>query len=297
VHRSKIEWVLNPDNKTLGWVWNPLTGCLNHTPEGLCLGGMFPCYAYKLANGRLKSRYLANENVAGNELMTYPRHIECMADPFYPRYWPERLEQIRKIKKPTGIFPDDMSDWMADYWPKEWTEAELQMMRDCPQHRFYTLTKQPQNLPQWSPFPDNCWVGVTLTNYDMARQALPYLAQIEATIKFVSYEPLLKAIPCKHTLELIDWVIIGACTGTKPDLMELNKRYPGLTLMPWGKKWTLQPPISWIEEIVRAADQAGVKVFLKDNLRTPILDAVAQHQIPRIHFLPGRELRQEIPDG
>ncbi|GAI89421.1 unnamed protein product, partial [marine sediment metagenome] len=62
MHRSKIEWVLNPDNKTLGWVWNPMTGCRNHV-NGLCKGGGFPCYAYRLANGRLKESYLANDNV------------------------------------------------------------------------------------------------------------------------------------------------------------------------------------------------------------------------------------------
>lgn len=94
MHRSKIEWVLNPDNKTLGWVWNPLTGCLNHV-NGMCKGGGFPCYAYRLANGRLFSRYMANTN--------YPSHryagVDAISviDPFYPRFWPERLKELSPI--------------------------------------------------------------------------------------------------------------------------------------------------------------------------------------------------------
>ncbi|GAH80520.1 unnamed protein product, partial [marine sediment metagenome] len=55
------------------------------------------------------------------------------------------------------------------------------------------------------------------------------------------------------------------------------------------------PKIEWVEEIVKAADKAGIPVFLKDSLRTLVLDAVAKHQIDREQFLVGWELRQEMP--
>lgn len=169
-------------------------------------------------------------------------------DPFYPRFWSERLEQIRKHKKPVGIFLDDMSDWMGDYWPKEWTEQEIQVMRDCPQHRFYTLTKQPQNLLEWK-FPENCWVGVTVCNDRMLDIAVDKLEDIQAKIKFISFEPLLERL----TLSLdyafyysgTDWLIIGA--QTKPYKL---------------------PKIEWVQEIVEAADRVGIPIFLKDNLRS-----------------------------
>ena len=67
---------------------------------------------------------------------------------------------------------------------------------------------------------------------------------------------------------IIDWVIIGACTGRKVEIMELCQRDPELTPMPWGKIWTAQPPFEWVAEIVQAADKAGVKVFLKNNLQS-----------------------------
>ena len=178
-------------------------------------------------------------------------------------------------------------------------------MRDCPQHRFYTLTKQPQNLPQWE-FPDNCWVGVTATNRQKWFDAIWELLDVQASVKFISFEPLLDwTYLAKETgnhqqftadwfrKSGINWVIIGACTGTKPDMEALIKRYPQLTLMPWGKKWTAQPPILWVDEIVEAADRAGVKVFLKNNLK-PLLK-VGGWEIGEHKWIT--ELRQEMPIG
>jgi len=109
--RPNIEWVKNPDGSQ-GYTWNPLSGCLNHTPEGLCLGGLFPCYAYKLANGRLKQRYLANHNlpfpVIGDD-----SYNAALLDPFYPRFWEDRLGDI-PLKPVRGIFVCDMGEMFGD---------------------------------------------------------------------------------------------------------------------------------------------------------------------------------------
>jgi len=276
VNKTSIEWVLNPDG-TQGYTCSDKTGCLNHTPEGLCLGGLFPCYAHRLARGRLRYRYLGGNCIPA----PYEFNSQVILDPFYPRFRPERLEQIRKHKKPVGIFLDDMSDWMGDYWRTEWTEMELQVMRDCPQHRFYTLTKQPQNLIKWSPFLSNCWVGVTATDANMALEAMNKLSFIEASIRYLSLEPLLGRMdeifePFPAGLEGFtpDWLIIGACTGRKSEILELCQRNPALTSMPYGRIWTAQPRLEHVQEIVEAADRAGIKVFLKDNLKPLFASAV-----------------------
>jgi len=298
-----IEWVLNPDG-TRGITVNSKTGCLNHD-NGLCKGGGFPCYAYKLANGRLKQRYLNHQIFPVGVYDDEFYRAKPLDDPFYPRFWPERLDRIRSIKKPTGIFLDDMSDWMGDYWPEEWTRQELQVMRDCPQHRFYTLTKQPQNLPQWE-FPENCWVGVTATNNEMALNGSANLASVTAKIKFLSLEPLLGRIG-KAVLDLltdkrgINWLVNGACTGTLPEMVRLVDRYPPetLSIMRYGKLFTAQPRIEWVKEIVESADKAGVKVFLKDNLKPLLPKDESPFYISRSGALFGIKwdmvLRQEMP--
>jgi len=318
MNKTKIEWVKNPDG-TPGYTWNPITGCLN---------GCDYCYARKLANTRLRERYLANTNVApvtkqegrqtfrmGFGLKNGYRLVsieEAKADPFYPRFWEDRLyEPVNKMRRwgrqtrvlhqqsPKGIFVCDMSDLFGIGIPEEWTRRVLDRFQYAPQHRFYLLTKQPQNLTKFSPFPDNCWVGVSATNWLQFSDALGHLATIGAKIKYLSFEPLLEEIKLDMLQKMlfprvVNWVIIGA--QTKP----------------------YKPPkIEWVREIVEACDKAGAKVFLKDSLK-PLLRqnnhniysfpewAGKQFAVTGDHSLaptnphpnePMRSVRQEVPNG
>jgi protein gp37 len=173
------------------------------------------------------------------------------------------------LKKPSIIGCAFMGDLFGDWVdPEEKIEALmpsgkasvsmslkgwiLATIKQCPQHRFVFLTKNPKNLVKWSPFPDNCWVGVTATNNNAYQDGVGYLNLIEATIKYISFEPLLGRIALDHpawdiSRQDINWIIIGA--QTKPIVM---------------------PKIEWVREIVEAADKAGIPVFLKDNFK-PVL--------------------------
>ncbi len=282
---SATGWVRNPDG-TLGWTWNPITGCLNHV-NGMCKGGNFPCYAYRLAHGRLKQRYLANTNIP--EYIRRPtsstwrgfeqgfQNVEdALGDPFYPRFWEDKLEQITSRQKPRGVFVCDMADLFGKGIPERWTWKTINLMTYASQHRFYLLTKQPQNLTKFSPFPDNCWVGVTATGSTYLHDAIYVLRDIKARVKYISFEPLLGrvSLPCLigNALEVTDWVIIGA--QTKP----------------------YKPPkIEWVQEIVEAADKAGMKVFLKDNLK-PLLEEHRAEWAFDIMKDYSMYLRQEMPE-
>ncbi len=275
------EWVKNPDG-TPGYTWNPITGCLN---------GCEYCYARKLANTRLKARYLANHNTAMKKT-ELPNNMFCIeagwTGPFHPRFWEDRMRVFipryagsrHLTKKRRGIFVCDMSDLFGIGVPEEWTRKVLKAVELWPEHRFYLLTKQPQNLKKFSPFPDNAWVGVSATDTASYQDAYRYLGEIEAKVRYISFEPLLGAIYTQGLNSIppyynprgfpFDWVIIGALTGTLNDLKKLAMQYSELPLMPYGKKWTLQPKIEWVREIVEACDKAGIPVFLKNNLK-PLL--------------------------
>ncbi len=282
MNRTKIEWALNPDG-TQGYTWNPITGCLN---------GCEYCYARRLANTRLKARYLANDYICliHERAYTIGGLDEAYKDPFYPRCWFDRREPALESKKPKGIFVCDMSDLFGIGIPKEWTQHVINLIRLSPQHRFYLLTKQPQNLLKFSPFPDNCWVGVTATGETALLKACSWFQRIDAKKRFISIEPLLSwgdaewgdslNNAVRHDIRLwlmdskVDQVIIGS--QTKP---------------------TVYPKIEWVREIVEACDKAGVKVFLKNNLK-PLLDSEGCPQWAfekPLQWEIHRRLRQELP--
>ena len=185
MNRTPIEWVKNPDG-TQGYTFNPITGCLN---------GCEYCYARKLANTRLKERYLAHHDY---KQQLEVQHIQYVGhpdqDPFYPRLWEDRLLQVQKAPKNSGIFVCDMSDMFGIGIPEKWIERVMEQIKIFSQHRFYLLTKQPQELPKWSPFPSNVWLGVSVTNQQMFDKAVHYLKMVDAKVKFLSFEPLLDHI-------------------------------------------------------------------------------------------------------
>jgi protein gp37 len=201
------------------------------------------------------------------------------SDPFAPRFWPNRLAELHQVKgwergrtltiarfeqKPRGIFLCDMGDLFGRLVPPEWTCSILEAVKGCPQHRFYLLTKQPQELQKWSPFPPNAWVGVSAWDFWSYENACHYLQDVGATVKYISLEPLLDwkiGEPTFYKVGGISWLIVGA--QTKPSV-----KVPG----------------EWIDDIVSSAKSAGVAVFLKNSLRSLVEDE---------HF--KFELLQEFP--
>ena len=147
-----------------------------------------------------------------------------------------------------------------------WTNEVLKTIKNCDRQKFILLTKQPQRLWMWSPFPDNCWVGASATCEIEVVDACRDLCSVQAPVKFLSIEPLLKWD--KHTsmdwfrsalaLGRIGWVIIGAQT------------------QPYRP-----PKADHVVEILSALAREGIPVFLKNNLKKA---------------LEMDELRQEWPE-
>ena len=126
-------------------------------------------------------------------------------------------------------------------------------MEKCPQHRFYILTKRPENIP-WVEMPDNVWLGVTITGQESDEEQLRLLEQlvrVRATRHFVSFEPLLGPIGSEileYIVEgdIVDWVIVGAQTNP-----------------------TRLPKLDWINEIIDCVwyeSMDSVTLFMKNNL-------------------------------
>jgi protein gp37 len=204
----------------------------------------------------------------------------CYARRMYKRFhWDETIRMEPDWaedlpKKPSRVFVGSTMELFGD-WVEEWMwDSIWQYVNDYPQHTFIFLTKQPQKLIKWSPFPDNCWVGVSATDTMEFQSGTAYLHTVNAPVKFISFEPLLDwqmGADCmaEYLKERgINWVIIGQQTPVRMATM---------------------PKLEWVSEIVKSCDNAGIPVFLKENL-----NCCAISDYPELLDKQGN-LRQELP--
>jgi len=200
----------------------------------------------------------------------------CYARRMYKRF--KRNPEIRfdwsvandlsKITKPSRIFWGSTMELFGDWVKPEWMRLVFEAVKRHPEHQHIFLTKQPLNLAKWSPFPDNCWVGVSTTGFDCRSGFEDIFTTFEAKVKFASIEPLLNYTPLD--MRWINWLIIGQQTPPSPKT---------------------SPRIEWVKEIVQAADKAGVPVFLKNNLNSC---SIADY--PELLNSKTGNLRQEFPN-
>lgn len=196
---------------------------------------------------------------------------------FAPTFYPARLQEPLKVKKPARIFVGSMADLFGE-WTWRFKEGGftttdyavkciLRVVSQCPQHTFIFLTKNPKGMQTFF-FPDNCWCGTSVEDQEKADLRIPELLKVQCRTRFVSYEPALGPVdfysdalgdplcrcagclsmaedyPDSPGLQRIDWLIIGAQTG------------PG----------AVKPNPEWINSAVKQAVCAGVPLFVKDNV-------------------------------
>lgn len=179
MNSTKIEWT--------DYTWNPISGCTRNCKY---------CYAKRMAN-RLKGR-------AGYSLI----------NPFTPTFHENRLSEPLDLKKSSMIFTCSMGDIFDPHVCEEWRERVYQVIEECPHHVFQILTKQKIIEPlERDGFPKNVWLGVSIDGTsDYWEIPLSSLENCSATIKFISFEPIIgHHIPTNFSF--IDWAIIGAQTG------------------------------------------------------------------------------------
>ena len=175
------------------------------------------------------------------------------------RFEPETLLDLATVPEDSKVFIGSTMELFHEY-TEQWMPYILGCVKRAPWQTSILLTKQPQNLIKFSPFPDNCYVGVSWIGDDKS-VPLKYLERVEAKVKFISFEPLLvfsawwTSDLLKQAFEKagISWVIIGS--QTKPNIY---------------------PPIEAVRKIVEACDKIKLPIFMKDNLRPMWYDYLRQ---------------------
>ncbi|MGO9376332.1 MAG: phage Gp37/Gp68 family protein [Syntrophobacteraceae bacterium] len=233
---SKIEWT----NST----WNPSVGCTKISP------GCANCYAEKFAL-RLQGRGIASYESGFEFKMLQNRLLEPL-----------------KRRKPTTFFVNSMSDLFHEDMEDAFIAKVIDIMKQTPHHTYQILTKRADRMASYFGFmkpPPNAWLGVSVENRKHGIPRIEYLRGIDATVRFLSIEPLLEDLG-EIDLSMLHWVIVGGESGPAARKME----------------------VCWVERIRDQCLQYGISFFFK-QWGTWGPDGVKRSKAKNGRLLAGRE--------
>ena len=190
---TQIEWT--------DATWNPVTGCTKITR------GCDFCYAE-----RFSERF---RGVPGHPFESG----------FDLKLRPERLAQPLSWRQPRRIFVNSMSDLFHKEIPRSFIDSVFDTMEAANWHTFQVLTKRSSLLTRYlhnrygaGKSPSHIWLGVSIEDAKNTIR-LKHLRDSRASVKFVSFEPLLGSVG-KIDLKGIDWAIVGGESGPHSRPME-----------------------------------------------------------------------------
>ncbi|HWK47945.1 MAG TPA: phage Gp37/Gp68 family protein [Stellaceae bacterium] len=192
------------DSTQIEWTdstWNPVTGCSKIT------AGCDHCYAE-----RFSERF---RGVAGHPF----------ENGFALTMRPARLMQPIHWRQPRRIFVNSMSDLFHKEVPTHFVDAVFDTMERADWHTYQVLTKRSSLLVRYlrrrygeRHAPAHIWLGVSIEDRQNTIR-LKHLKAAQASMKFVSFEPLLSSVG-SIDLKGIDWAIVGGESGPKSRPME-----------------------------------------------------------------------------
>ncbi|MFI7059379.1 DUF5131 family protein [Kribbella sp. NPDC050124] len=191
--RSTIEWT--------DVTWNPVTGC------DRVAAGCDNCYALALAK-RLKAMGAEKYQLDGDPRTSGPG--------FGVALHPTALRHPYKWRSPRVVFVNSMSDLFHARVPVSYVRDIFDVIRETPQHTYQVLTKRSHRMARLADeleWPHNLWMGVSVESAEVVSR-IDHLRDTPASVRFLSCEPLLSALP-NLNLDRIDWLIAGGESGRR----------------------------------------------------------------------------------
>jgi protein gp37 len=192
--KTQISWVND--------VWQPFTGC---TPVS---AGCANCYAVRTTYERYRNRPWVGDVVTNDGGKPAWTGKVLLLD--------DQLDMPMTGSKPKRLLVGDRGDLFQPAIPDGYIEKVLAVVRQCPQHTFFFLTKHTKRMEQV--FKDeeplgNVWLGCSVESKDVLFRAFD-LARTPAAHRFVSAQPLLSPLQLSAAvLKKIDWLLVGAEVG------------------------------------------------------------------------------------
>jgi protein gp37 len=155
---------------------------------------------------------------------------------------PHKLNEPRKLPKPSRVFVNSMSDAFHKDVPDSFLREMFAVMNETPQHTYQILTKRPERASDWpGPWTPNIWMGTSVED-DRVIHRIDTIRKCKALTRFISAEPLIGPLT-NLDLTGIHWVIVGGESG------------PGYRSM----------DMQWARNIRDQCVEAGVAYFFKQD--------------------------------
>jgi protein gp37 len=209
--------------------WNPVAGCTVLSP------GCTNCYAMRMAArldamGMKKYRGLTRKS-GRRAVWTGKVRLDRSA-----------LEVPTTWRRSRRIFVNSMSDLFHDAVPADFVREVWDVMSSTPRHTYQILTKRPERMADLTkslPLLPNVWLGTSVENSEYLER-LDALREVNAIVRFVSFEPLLGSV-AEADLTDIHWAIVGGESGPRSRSMRTE----------------------WVDEIEALCRDAGTAFFFK----------------------------------
>jgi Bacteriophage protein gp37 len=210
------------------------------------------------------------------------RKVPALVYPFgfEPTFYPDRLSEPSKLKKPSTIFVGSMCDMWGDWVPDEWIVPIMEQTLPK-RHRWLFLTKNPSRYYAMQDrsmygmhYGDykNCWFGASITTSNEASTHSDTMFTLDLPHKFFSAEPLLEDIAPHVDFEGVQWLIIGALTKN------------GRVVSPERGGTRAE----WIKSLAEKANKAKIPVFFKDSAYKLFPEIPYDVWIRDLPYLEGR---------
>lgn len=164
-------------------------------------------------------------------------------------------------RKPQKHFVNSMTDTFGEFIPEQWIYVMLDGMIAAPMQTFQVLTKRAERMRDIvnsycddrgiDALPSNIWLGVSAENQEWFDKRVQFLVEANASVRFLSLEPLLGSIDIKgivpsHLSKLspdlfVQWMIIGGESG--PDARPMDE--------------------GWVDAILDQCEDGGIAAFVK----------------------------------
>ena len=242
---SKIEWTDH--------TFNPWTGCTKVSP------GCDHCYAeaWSKRTGHIKWGGAERKRTT-TSYWKAPLVWNAGANLF-----------LRRTGRRQRIFCASLADVFDNQADPSWRVDLFSLIRQTPELDWLLLTKRPQNIAKMLPadwgigYP-NVWLGMTAEDQERFDQRWKHLAEVNAAVRFISYEPAIGPLSLARARIKPDWLIVGGESGGNSRAIKAD----------------------WVRKIVTECQAFGIAPFVKQwgaykcnplvvEDRLPVLEAKA----------------------